>query len=139
MGKYWWFHLFLSNIRISTNFYISLNTWSAEMVYDELCRHLKHQKSPISKFIIISSKQFFLFSLSPSYGIIGNISPQSEIELIVNQWRSQKQQTLVLSSCLQKHTSEGNPVHQLIVGNHSTNITQNCKHYIHFSFRHVRK
>lgn len=111
----------------------------AEMVYDELCWHLKHQKSPISKFIIISSKQFFLFSLSPSYGIIGNISPQSEIELIVNQWRSQKQQTLVLSSCLQKHTSEGNPVHQLIVGNHSTNITQNCKHYIHFSFRHVRK
>lgn len=111
----------------------------AEIVYDELCRHLKHQKSPISKFIIISSKQFFLFSLSPSYGIIGNISPQSEIELIVNQWRSQKQQTLVLSSCLQKHTSEGNPVHQLIVGNHSTNITQNCKHYIHFSFRHVRK
>lgn len=41
---------------------------------------------------------------------------------------SQKQQTLVLSSCLQKHTSEGNPVHQLIVANHSTNITQNCEH-----------
>lgn len=39
----------------------------AEMVYDELCWHLKHQKSPISKFIIISSKQFFLFSLSLSY------------------------------------------------------------------------
>lgn len=102
------------------------------MVYGELCWHLKHQKSPISKFIIISSKQFFLFSLSPSYGIIGNISPQSEIELIVNQWRSQKQQTLVLSSCLQKHTSEGNPVHQLIVDNHSTNITQNCEHSIPF-------
>lgn len=39
----------------------------AEMVYDELCWHLKHQKSPISKFIIIFSKQFFLFSLSLSY------------------------------------------------------------------------
>lgn len=39
----------------------------AKMVYDELCWHLKHQKSPISKFIIISSKQFFLFSLSLSY------------------------------------------------------------------------
>lgn len=111
----------------------------AEMVYDELCRHLKHQKSPISKFIIISSKQFFLFSLSPSYGIIGNISPQSEIELIVNQWRSQKQQPLVFSSCLQKHTSEGNSVHQLIVANHSTYITQNCEHSILFFFQTCEK
>lgn len=52
---------------------------------------------------------------------------------------SQKQQTLVLSSCLQKHTSEGNPVHQLIVANHSTNITQNCEHSMLFFFQTCEK
>lgn len=105
---------------------------------NSLWRIMLASKAPkITNFKI--HNHFFKTVLPFLSHIIGYISPQSEIELIVNQWMSQKQQTLVLSSCLQKHTSEGNPVHQLIVANHSTNITQNCEHSMLFSFQTCEK